>query len=124
MKASAVMFGTAVLASILVDAAAAAAGNFKKLSGDQIRARFAGMQVTDEVHGRDVYERDGGLRSYSMGSEKFGKWSIQKDELCVDLPEPDAGCFEVGLSGTRVEMRPTGPGLSVEGVLQAPTNRK
>ena len=73
-----------VTALISIDAGAAAAGNFKKLSGDQIRARFAGMQVTDEVHWRDVYERDGSLRSYSMGRTRSGKWFIQKDELCVD----------------------------------------
>ena len=32
-----------------------------------IRAKFSGMQLTDEVHWREVYERDGTLRSYSMG---------------------------------------------------------
>src|SRR5438445_2775515 len=123
MKAPAGMVVVVVTALITIDAGAAAAGNFKKLSGDQIRARFAGMQVTDEVHWRDVYERDGSLRSYSMGRTRSGKWFIQKDELCVDLPEPDAGCFEVGLSGKRVEMKPAGLGSPMEGVLQTPTDR-
>ena len=107
-----------------IEGEAVAAENFKKLSGDQIRARFAGMQVTDEVHWRDVYVRDGSLRSYSMGSERLGNWFTRKDEFCVDLPEPDAGCFEVGLSGRRVAMKSTGPGLPVGGVVQTPTDRK
>ena len=51
----------------------ATAENFKKLSGGQIRARLAGMQISDEVHWRDVYERDGTLRSYSMGRVRFSK---------------------------------------------------
>src|SRR6266436_815763 len=42
----------------------------QRLSGAQIRAKFAGMQLTDEVHFRDVYERDGTLTSYSMGAKK------------------------------------------------------
>src|SRR5699024_12433638 len=35
--------------------------------GAQIRAKFTEMQLTDEVHFRDVYDRDGTLRSYSDG---------------------------------------------------------
>jgi hypothetical protein len=124
MRPSMAILAAAVMASIAIDVGAVAAEKFKKLSGVQIRARFAGMEVTDEVHWRDVYERDGSLRSYSMGSKKDGKWSVQKDQLCIDLPRPDGGCFEVGLSGKRVEMKPTGSGLSLEGVLQAPTDRK
>jgi hypothetical protein len=124
MKTSAWAPAAAVFALISIEGAAAAGENFKRLSGDQIRTRFAGMQVTDEVHWRDVYERDGSLRSYSMGSEIFGKWFIRKDQLCVELPAPDTGCFDVGLSGTRVELKPTGSGLPVEGVLQTPTDRR
>jgi hypothetical protein len=58
-----------------------------------------------------------------MGRRNVGKWSIGKDELCLDLQHPDGGCFEVWLSGTRVEMRPSGLGLPTEGVLQTPTGR-
>jgi hypothetical protein len=46
---------------------AAAAEKFQKLTGAQIQARFAGMEMTDEVHWGDVYERTGTLRTYSMG---------------------------------------------------------
>jgi hypothetical protein len=113
----------ATLGSISVEAPTIAAENSRKLSGSQIRAKFAGMQLTDEVHFRDVYDRDGTLRSYSMGTKKVGKWAIQKDELCLYFKEPDDGCYEVSLSGDRIEMKPSGLGLSVEGILQTPTDR-
>ena len=54
----------------------AVAENARKLSGAQIRTRMIGMQLTDEVHYRFVYERDGTLRSYSMGVKKVGKWTV------------------------------------------------
>src|SRR5712692_5129399 len=113
----------AALASISVAVSAVAAENFQKLSGAQIRAKFAGMQLTDEVHWRYVYDRDGRLRSYSMGTKKVGKWAVEKDELCLYLKEPDDGCYEVSLSGERVEMKPSGVGLTLEGVLQTPADR-
>ena len=113
---------------MLVVLAAAAIGPFsagpvtaesaKKLSGVQIRAKLGGMQLTDEVHYRFVYDRDGTLRSYSMGVKKVGKWVVEKDELCLYLGETDDGCYQVTLSGERVEMTPTGLGGTIDGILQ------
>src|SRR5947209_8700121 len=100
-----------------------AAEKLQKLSGAQIRAKFAGTQLTDEVHWRYVYDRDGTLRSYSMGTKKVGKWTVEKDELCLYFKEPDDGCYEVSLSGQRIEMKPSGLGLTLEGVLQTPADR-
>ena len=37
---------------------ALAAENFQKLTGAQIQARFAGMELTDEVHWDDLYQRE------------------------------------------------------------------
>jgi hypothetical protein len=112
-----------IVASISVEVSAVAAEHSQKLSGAQIRAKFAGMQLTDEVHWRDVYDRDGTLRSYSMGTKKVGKWVVEKDELCLYLKEPDDGCYEVSLAGGRIEMKPSGVGLTLEGVLQTPADR-
>jgi hypothetical protein len=95
----------------------------QKLSGAQIRTKFSGMELTDEVHWRYIYDRDGRLRSYSMGTKKIGKLTIEKDELCLYLNEPDDGCYEVSLSGQRIEMKPSGVGLTLEGVLQTPADR-
>jgi hypothetical protein len=117
------IIAAATLASISIEVSAVAAENSKRLSGAQIRARFAGMQITDEVHFRDVYDRDGTLRSYSMETKRVGKWAVEKDELCQYFKEPDDGCYEVSLSGDRIEMKPSGLGLTIEGILQAPTDR-
>jgi hypothetical protein len=94
----------------------------QKLKGSQIRAAIAGMEITDSVHWRDVYERGGTLRSYSMGHARIGKWSIQGDELCLDLEPPDAGCYEVWRAGKSIELRLTGAGTALEGVVQPPTD--
>jgi len=105
---------------LALDAGLVSAEDFRKLSGAQIRAKLEGMQLTDEVHYRFVYDRDGTLRSYAMGVKKVGKWAIQKDELCLYLQEPDDGCYEVSLAGNTIEMKPTGLGGTIDGVLQTP----
>lgn len=122
MRKLATLLAAAALGSISLETGAIAE-KLQRLSGAQIRAKFIGMQFTDEVHWRYVYDRDGTLRSYSMGTKKVGKWTIEKDELCLYLDERDDGCFEVSLSGKRVEMKPSGLGLSLEGVLETPADR-
>jgi hypothetical protein len=47
----------ASVASISVEIGAVAADNFQRLSGNQIGAKFSGMQLTDEVHWRDSITR-------------------------------------------------------------------
>jgi hypothetical protein len=101
----------------------ATAEKLQRLSGVQIRAKFTAMQLTDDVHWRYVYDSGGRLRSYSMGTKKIGKWAVEKDELCLYLEEPDDGCYEISISGERVKMKPSGLGLSLEGVLQTPADR-
>jgi hypothetical protein len=123
MKNLITLFTAATLGSISCESGPAVAEGAQKLSGTQIRAKFAGMQLTDEVHWRDVYDRDGTLRSYTLGAKKIGKWAIEKDELCLYFKEPDDGCYEVWLSKDRIEMKPSGLGLSILGILQTPTDR-
>src|SRR5437764_11644076 len=123
MKKSWRIVTAAIIASISIEAGAIAAETSQKLSGAQIRTKFAGMQLTDEVHFRDVYDRDGTLRSFSMGTKKVGKWKVEKDQLCLYLNEPEDGCYEVSLSGQHIEMKPSGLGGSLEGVLQTPADR-
>jgi hypothetical protein len=96
---------------------------FKRISGPQIRVTFSGMEMTDEVHWRDAYQRDGSFKSRSMGRTRIGKWLVEKDDLCVDVgPGTDSGCYEVWISGNAVQLKPTGLGLPLEGVLQKPNN--
>ena len=112
----------AVLAGIgslvALDAGFVAAESLQKLSGAQIRAKFAGMQLTDEVHYRLVYERNGTLRSVALGVKKRGKSVIDKDQLCLYLQEPDDGCYEVAFSGKTFTLTPAGLGSALDGILQ------
>jgi hypothetical protein len=81
------------------------------------------MQLTDGVHWRYVYDRDGTLKSYSMGTKKVGKWAVESNELCLYLGESDDGCYQVSLSGKNIMMTPSGLGLAFEGVLQTTADR-
>src|SRR4051812_12054801 len=57
---------------------ATAAEKFRKLNGTQIRAKLAGMEISDESHWGDVYGRNGTVTTYSMGHKSVGKWSVRK----------------------------------------------
>jgi len=65
-------------------------------------------------------DRDGRLRSYSMGTKKVGKWAVEKDELCLYLNEPDDGCYEVSRTGERIEMKPVGWDRPLKGCSRHP----
>jgi hypothetical protein len=113
-----------LLALLTLESGSTWAEDLRKLSGTQIRARFSDKQLTDEVHWRDVYQRDGMFRSYSMGEVRTGKWFVHSDDLCLDLPEPDGGCFEVTSSGSWVVMTPKGAGLTLVGVPEPISDRE
>ena len=100
-----------------------AAEKFQKLSGPQIRAKFTGMEMTDNVHFADVFGANGNLKTYSMGHKKDGKWRVDKDELCVDRGKDDGGCYQVWISGKNVEFRREGLQATSEGILQRPVAR-
>ena len=82
------------------------------------------MEITDEAHWADVFAANGMLTSYSMGRKKSGKWHVQKDELCIDRGEDNGGCYQVWLSGRKVELRREGSTLPLEGVLQKQSTRR
>jgi hypothetical protein len=95
---------------------------FKKLSGAEIRAKFTGMEFTDEVHWGEVYGANGKLMSEEMGTKRTGTWRIEKNQLCTDYGK-DAGssCYEVWISGKNVQLRiQDSPALPLEGVLERP----
>ncbi len=117
------MAATAIVGLLVSSAVSFAAEKFQKLGGSQIRAKFAGMEMTDNVHWADVFGPNGSLKSYSMGRKKDGKWWIEKDELCVDRGKDDGGCYQVWLSGKNVELRRAGLPAASEGVLQPPAAR-
>jgi len=114
----------ASLAGTTLGCGAFAEEKFQRLGGAQIRAKFVGMELTDESHWGDIFEPNGILRTSSMGHKSTGKWRVQKDQLCLDRgKEAGGGCYEVWASGKRVELRGQTAGYPLEGVLQKPTDR-
>jgi hypothetical protein len=53
-----------ILASVVFSTAAQPEQKFQRLTAGQIRAKFAGMELTDEVHWRELYARNGTVASY------------------------------------------------------------
>jgi hypothetical protein len=113
-----------ILCTVAIGTRVGAAEKFQKLTGAQIQARVAGMEITDEVHWADVFERNGTLVSHSMGRKSSGKWHVQKDELCIDRGADDGACYQVWLAGKKVELRREGSTLPLEGVLQRQSARR
>ena len=112
---------TALLGVFAFQPTAAAEQKFQKLTGAQIQAKFPGMELTDEAHWGEIFERNGTLTITSMGHKSSGKWRIQKDQLCLDTgDEPGGGCYEVWLSGRNVELRNQTSSTPLEAVLQKP----
>ena len=96
---------------------------FQKLTAGQIRAKLAGMELTDNVHWRDLYQRDGTVMSTSMGRKRTGKWRVESNQLCIEFEkEPVPKCYDVWLFGKQVELRHEGL-LPLQGVLEPPTGR-
>src|SRR5258708_283231 len=63
--------GLALLAAATLEPSATAEEQFQKLTGGQIRAKLAGMELTDNVHWRDLYQRNGTGMSTSMGRKTY-----------------------------------------------------
>jgi len=124
MKRRLTVAATAVAPLLFLSLAADAAEKFQKLNGSQIRARLAGMEITDEAHWADVFVADGTLTSFSMGRKSTGKWRVQKDELCIDRGADNSNCYQVWLSGKNVELRREGSTIPLEGVLQKQSVRR
>jgi hypothetical protein len=114
----------AILCTVAAGGHAQAEQKFQRLTGAQIQAKFGGMELTDEAHWGEVFERNGTLTITSMGHKSIGKWRVQRDQLCLDTgQEPGGGCYEVWASGKNVELRNQTSSLPLEGVLQKPANK-
>lgn len=119
--------GTAAAAATVVAALATGATaeeKLQKLSAGQIRSKIVGMELTDEVHWRELYGRGGTVTSDSMGRKRTGKWTVEKDQLCIEFDkDPPAKCYEVWMSGKKVELRREGL-MPLQGVIEQPSGRK
>jgi hypothetical protein len=83
MKGSARVIVAAVLACAPAFAASPQTEGFKKLSGAQIRAAFAGKTFSDGTHFSNQYRADGTIEGVSMGKKISNKWKVVKDTLCI-----------------------------------------
>jgi hypothetical protein len=93
---------------LLIFAASSSAGadTFRKLTGGQIASKLGGMEFTDEVHWREVYDRGGVLRTFDMGKTRIGKWRVAADRVCVDREGTGSeDCYQLWIEGNHVEMR-------------------
>ena len=98
-----------IVAVAIWNSGATAEEKFQKLTGPQIHAKIAGMEVSDEVHWRDFYDRGGAVSSMSMGHKRTGKWRIKEDQFCVEFEkEPLAHCYDVWVSGNKVKLQREG----------------
>ena len=121
MTNAAVIMTGLIVGWLFADSGAVRAENLRRITGAQIQARFSAMDMTDDVHWRDSFGRDGTLISYSMGKRRSGKWQVENNQLCIELVQESSGCYEVWLAGTRVEFRREGyDGASLEGRLEKP----
>jgi hypothetical protein len=102
--------------------AAAAQPKFQKLTGAQIRAKFGGMELSDEVHWYELFEKNGTLLSSSMGRKRTGKWWTEKDQLCIGDSE-STNCYDVRVSGNKVQLRAEGL-YPEDAVLRSPISRR
>jgi hypothetical protein len=123
MKTEFHTMGLALLAVAICGSNGAAEGKFQKLNAGQIRAKLGGMELTDNVHWRDLYQRNGTVLSNSMGRKRTGKWRVEKDQLCIEFEkEPFPTCYDVWLAGKQVELRREGL-LPLQGTLELSSGR-
>ena len=112
----------ALLAAATCASSAVAEEKFQKLTGAQIRAKVAGMELTDNIHWRELYQRNGSVTSTSMGRNRTGKWRVEKDQLCVEFEQELPRCYEVLLSGKNAKLQREGT-LPLEVVIEPPSGR-
>ena len=91
---------------------------YRKLKDAEIKARLAGMEISDEVHWTEQYMRDGILKAIHMGKTKTGQWYAQNGLLCLDDGKRDVECKEVWMSGRKVQFRIPGTDVPFDAILR------
>ena len=117
MKLTRSCLAASLLIGVMLSVPAIGMEKFRKLTDQQIRARLAGMEITDEVHWSEIYNRDGTLTIWSMAKKRVGKWRVDKGQLCLNIEKREPDCKEVWISGNKVEFRYPGVSMPTEGVL-------
>lgn len=104
---------------------ASGAETFRRLNGPEIKARFGGMELSDEVHWGLVFGASGRLTAVENGTKSgaAGAWRVAGDELCLALGQEQVRCHQVWVSGRYVRLMRDGES-SLGGVLQRPRTGK
>jgi hypothetical protein len=113
---------TLALPLLLLASPVSAAGALQKVSGPQIKARFTGMEFSDEESFAITFNKDGTLAIFAMGNPSAGKWRVDKDMLCMVRDGPDERCYEVWMTENTVQLREPGFTVTEDGVLQKPVS--
>jgi hypothetical protein len=75
-----------ILAAVAFSTSAQSEQKFQKLTAAQIQARFPGMELTDEAHWGEVFERNGTLTITSMGHKRSASGGSRRTNF-VSRPE-------------------------------------
>jgi hypothetical protein len=100
-----------------------AAETYRKLSDGEIKAKLAGMEISDP-HFSEQYMRDGTVRIVTMGRRIIGKWKVGGGHLSIEAPKPeDSRCKEVWRSGDKYQLRVEGDPVPYDVVVQKQQQR-
>ena len=93
----------------------------KKLSANEIRAQIIGNVLTDGIHWRRHFRRNGTLASVDMGKSSVGRWKIQGNQLCFAVQAgEDFDCYEILASGKEVHLHVEDTGYDLEARIEKP----
>ena len=106
-----------VLACAPALAASPQAEGFKKLSGSQIRAAFAGKMFSDDTQFSNRYRAGGTIEGVSMGKRINNKWKVVKDTLCITDKFGEL-CYFVWIKGKDAKLVHESSDLVLEGSIK------
>jgi hypothetical protein len=84
------------------------AGDYRRLSGAEIKRLIAGKAVTDEVHYTDHFRPNGVYEGVFMNKHSTGTWKVKSNQLCITRASEAENCDELWGSGSKLQRRRTG----------------
>jgi hypothetical protein len=106
--------------AVVVSLPGLAADAYHKLTDAEIKARLAGMEISDEIHWTEQYMRDGTLKITQMGKARTGQWYVRDGLLCLADGKSEPECKEVWIAGRKVQFRFPGADIPFDAILRKP----
>lgn len=97
------------------------------LTGPQIRFAISGKYVTDEHHWGHRYFVDGRVERSENGRQRFARWFVKGDRLCLLRPEiskDESICYTVVRDGRELKYKDDGQAVVFQGVVRPMPKRK